>query len=386
MHAKDIVAKFGTQTAVAAMLGINQSSVAHWIKTGVVPAKWHSTLLACATERGIELGAGDFVATPARRKPATPVSNEINGLVAVMPAPPATGGGTQMQLGLGIEHFKEIDGVGMGVLSDGTPFLTGRGLARLCGVAHSVVQDISEEWTPDQQTPRATRLREILTSHGIAVGGAPFIPIQQRSGVFYAYTDDVCLAILEYYSFDAGPNIREEAQRNYRLLAGKALRDLIYTQVGYDPSKKLPERWRQFHDRVSLTYNSVPAGFFGIFKEMADMIVTLGQAGLHIDSNFVPDISVGQHWATHWRNSNFDQVYGERIKFEHNYPSYFPQAKSNPQEPWCYPEMALGEFRRWLREAYIGDGKFKNYLDAKVKERALPISFAQLAIASYVRD
>jgi len=35
---------------------------------------------------------------------------------------------------LSIKHQIEIDGVGMGVLPDGTPFLTERGLARLCGV------------------------------------------------------------------------------------------------------------------------------------------------------------------------------------------------------------------------------------------------------------
>ena len=41
--------------------------------------------------------------------------------------------------------------------------------------------------------------------------------------------------------------------------------------------------------------------------------------------------------------------YGERVKFDHNYPSYFPQSASNPQEAWCYPEAALGEFRCWFR-------------------------------------
>jgi hypothetical protein len=35
-----------------------------------------------------------------------------------------------------IDKQKEIDGVGMGVLSDGTAFLTGRGLARLCGISN----------------------------------------------------------------------------------------------------------------------------------------------------------------------------------------------------------------------------------------------------------
>jgi hypothetical protein len=168
------------------------------------------------------------------------------------------------------------------------------------------------------------------------------------------------------------------------LLAGKALRDFIYTQVGYDPNSKVPQAWKRFHDRVSLSYNSVPKGYFGIFKEIADMIVTLGQAGLHIDAGFLPDISVGRAWSEHWAEANLAATYGERIKFEHNYPHYFPQAKSNPQEPWCYPEAALGEFRRWFRESYVGEGKFKKYMESNVRQNQLPVSFAQLAIAAYV--
>jgi hypothetical protein len=188
---------------------------------------------------------------------------------------------------------------------------------------------------------------------------------------------------LEYYAFDAGSNVKEQAQQNFRLLAGKALRDFIYTQVGYDPKDGVPDVWRQFHDRVSLTYNAVPNGYFAIFKEMADMIVTLGQAGLHISSSFVPDISVGQWWSKYWVENDLDSKFGARKKYEHNYPNYFPQADSNPQEPWCYPETALGEFRLWLREQYIGQGKFSNYILGKVKTMQLPASFAQLAIAAY---
>jgi hypothetical protein len=142
-------------------------------------------------------------------------------------------------------------------------------------------------------------------------------------------------------------------------------------------------KWRQFHDRVSLTYNSVPAGYFSVFKEIADIIVHLGQMGLTIDSTFVPDISVGIHWSKHWDEQNLAQKYGDRVKFEHNYPGYLPQAKSNPQLPWCYPEMALGEFKRWVRETYVKAGKFKNYLESQVAKKALPPSFAQIAVSIY---
>ena len=379
MHARQIIEKFGGQSALAALLGKTQSTVGHWAKTGVIPAKWWPTLLQLAKDKSIELSPADMVPTN-ENKVAAKNTNANNSLVAVMPSKVAAQG----RLDLGIDKQIEIDGVGMGVLSDGTPFLTLRGLSRLCGVNHSVIQAVNDEWSAQVQPPRAARIREILASHGDSVA-APYIAIQQRSGTFYAYPDNVCLALLEYYSFDATP-VREEAQKNYRLLAGKALREFIYTQVGYDPKNAIPEQWRQFHDRVSLTYNSVPQGYFGVFKEIADMIVTLGNAGLHINSGFVPDGSVGSHWETHWKNSSFDAVYGDRIKFDHNFPSYFPQSLSNPQEAWCYPEHALGEFRRWFRECYVGEGKFKAYLETKVRKMELPVSFAQLAIAAYVRD
>lgn len=288
---------------------------------------------------------------------------------------------TATQIPLGIDKQTEIDGIGMGVLSDGTPFLNGRGLARLCGVHHSVIQSIGADWTSAK--PTVTRIQEILATHGASYDVAFTAVPDNKTGIVHAYPDGICLAILEYYAFDAGPNKKEEALMNFRLLAGKALRDFIYTQVGYDPENHVPVQWKQFHDRMSLVYNAVPAGYFGIFKEIADMVVHLGQSGIHIDSSFVPDGSVGIHWAKHWREAGLESVYGARIKYDHNYPDYFPQALSNPQESNCYPEAALGEFRRWFREVYIGAGKFEAYLTTKVKAKALPISVAQLAISSY---
>ena len=46
-------------------------------------------------------------------------------------------------LDLGIEKDAEINGIGMGVLSDGTPYLNQRGLAALCGVQNAHIGTIS---------------------------------------------------------------------------------------------------------------------------------------------------------------------------------------------------------------------------------------------------
>jgi hypothetical protein len=137
---------------------------------------------------------------------------------------------------------------------------------------------------------------------------------------------------------------------------------------------------------MSASGQTVPVPYFGGFKEIADMIVTLGQAGLQIDSSFIPDISVGKAWSTFWDENNFDLQYGDRVKWDHNYPEYFKQALSNPQPAWCYPEMAFGEFRRWLRENYIQGGRFATYINGKIKQKQLPASFAQLVISAYKLD
>jgi len=306
-----------------------------------------------------------------------------NSALTVAPGASAITPG-QGLLNLQIEKQIEVDGVGMGVLTDGTPFLTGRGLARLCGISNARIVELSADWLEEKRA-LTRKVKEILASKSIVVK-TPHIEIAQRSGAFYAYPDALCIAVLEYYAFDAGEGIRDTAIKNFRLLAGKALHDFIYSQVGYDPQQHVPAVWRQFHDRVSLTYNSVPTGYFSVFKEIADMIVTLGQAGLAIDSSFVPDGSVGIHWAKHWKAKGLAEKFGERKKWNHNYPEYFPQAKSNPQPANCYPEAAIPEFRRWMRENYIGDGKFTKYLNGQIKKKELPASFSQIVIEAYDLD
>jgi hypothetical protein len=285
---------------------------------------------------------------------------------------------TPRQLSLAIEKEVEIDGIGMGVFSDGTPYLTGRGLSRLCGVDNATIVRIGAEWAEPLQRPRISKIKELLEAKGISVD-SPYISIDGNN----YWTGSVCVSVLEYYAFEAAQGDNRIALQNYRVLAGEGFQRFVYTQVGYDPNHNVPEAWKQFHDRVSLAYNTVPHGYFSVFKEISDLIVTLGQAGLHVDHAFVPDISVGISWGKHWTANDLDSKIGARIKYEHNYPDYFPQAASNPQEPWCYPESALGEFRRWFREVYIGEGKFKNYITNQAKVKALPPSFAQLAIAAY---
>lgn len=96
------------------------SQRSYWAKTGVIPAKWWANLLQLARERGVALEPDDFVSSKQFPVAGQNTSSD-NRLVAVMPSKVAAPA-VQGRLDLGIDRQVEIDGVGMGVLSDGTPF------------------------------------------------------------------------------------------------------------------------------------------------------------------------------------------------------------------------------------------------------------------------
>lgn len=172
----------------------------------------------------------------------------------------------------------------------------------------------------------------------------------------YAYPDIVCMAILEYYAFETrSPN--KQAVDNYRSFAAYGLRRFIYESLNYTPGDK----WQYLHERVSILSNSVPESYFIVFNEITGLIVDLITADLTVNHKTIPDISVGQMWAKHWKASNLGSMYGERTQCAHNYPARYPQALSNPQEANAYPNSALAEFRRWFKNDYLTT-KFPIYI------------------------
>lgn len=301
-------------------------------------------------------------------------SRAINKLPAIRPRQELDP--QQGQLDLSVVKQVEVDGIGMGVLKGGTAFLTGRGLARLVGLENLHIRTISQGWNEEPPKPRIAAIKDILAKRGLT---APTAHIETTDGTraVHAYPVEICLAVLEYYAFDAAEP-REIARNNYRILAGKALQDLIYSQVGYDPTGGRAEPLRKWHERIALNHQSAPRGYFSIFNEAHTIIYELIMAGAHIGEKVVPDISIGSCWAAHWQSKNLGAKYGDRDKFPHRYPDDHPQSKSNPQIANCYPIEALGEYRRWLQEDYIEGGKFAGYLASKRQE--IPPSVAQLAI------
>ena len=320
------------------------------------------------------------IAPQSKRKEITKMNKKINVLAQKSTGKEITS--AQGVFDLGIDRERDVDGIGMGVLSDGTPYLNQRGLAALCGVQNAHIGTISSQWNDDPPKPRIATIKSILADGGISPGAA-HIEIAHKNITHFCYPAEICLAILEYYALDAGSNIRPEARKNFRILAGSKLRDMIYSQVGYDPTGRAGDPLRKWHERVELNRQSAPAGYFSIFNEAHTIIYELIMAGAEVGEKMVPDISIGQHWAKYWDENDLGSRFGSREKFPHRYPDDHPQAKSNPQVANCYPLDALGEYRRWLQNEYLGKGKFKNYLSGK---KEVPPSVAQLAIARLTPD
>lgn len=147
---------------------------------------------------------------------------------------------------------------------------------------------------------------------------------------------------------------------------------------GKHPSDKV---WQQFEDRVSLVYDNVPEGYFCVFREIADIFAALISKGCNPGTRMLLDISVGMHWANHWKAAKLSARFGERRYFDHYYPKYFSQSFSNPQPASCYPEDALPTFRRWCRQVYVPH-KMPNYLKTQVQQKKIPAEIANNALAA----
>ena len=308
-------------------------------------------------------------------KEITPNASRISVLAAKSAGKEITP--SQGTLPLGIEKTGDYGEIGMGVLSDGTPYLSQRGLAVLCGVENAHIGTISSQWNEADPKPRIQKVKAILASAGMT-SNAAHVEVAHGGIKHYCYPAEICLAVLEYYAFDAGANLQEQARQNFRLLAGSKLRDMIYQRVGYDPTGA--NRFNKWHERISLNHQSAPKGYFHVFNEAHTIIYELILAGAEIGERTVVDISIGQHWGRHWEDNGLAGAFGARGKYPHRYPDDHPQARSNPQESWCYPMNALGAYREWLQDDYIEGGKFKGYLDGKVRKGDLAPSVAQLAI------
>lgn len=275
---------------------------------------------------------------------------------------------SQGVLNIEIEKEVEINGIGMGVLANGIPYLTQTGLANVCDISRITLQELSNEWANARanglfETKRLQFLNSYLTKNGFS-DDSLYIQVVKNGVTHYAYPDVVCMAILEFYAFESKRVDSTKAIQSYRELASLGLKEYIYRSTGYKPD----DPWRHYHDRVSLLKNmgSVPTGYFIVFNEIAGMMVDLINSGLVVNQHTVPDISVGLAWANYWKEQNLSNKYGSIQKCSHYYPEDFLQSGSNPQMINAYPDSSLADFRLWFKNIYLRE-KFPNYILKKIE-------------------
>jgi len=282
--------------------------------------------------------------------PATPFPKENNvmsGKKALTPATPRQG-----VLDLGIEVERVVGGIEMGVLENGIPYLTQRGLADMSGAARSTIQELTQEWQQAQASgiwPRGRMqfFRDYLSKAGFDEPSL-FIDIRKDGSPHYAYPEMVCMAMVEYFAFEA-QRTNETAITNFRNLARYGLQKFIYDALGYVPE----DPWKLFNARVSLLKDSVPVGYFSVFKESTGLVVDLINAGLAVNQHTIPDGSVGGTWGRFWTANNLAAKYGERVEYPHNYPPEYPQSAKGTLPAWAYPNEAWAEFQEWFRTVYL---------------------------------
>jgi hypothetical protein len=267
---------------------------------------------------------------------------------------------------------KVVDGIEMGVLDDGTSFLTGAGLARACGVQKGVIYQRAIDWKDGK---REGKLARLLLDAGY---DEPLLYVPLDGGRVHAYTDSVCTIVIEYYALDAG-SADPTARNTYRRFARNGMREFIHRAVGYDPRNVMPPGWREYYDRLITT--TAPPGYFSVFRDLSEFVLRAAPHGLILDPKTVPDISVGRTWSTYWTEQDLTAKYGERIKHEHSYPTSYPQSWSNPQDIWVYPIEAAGAFRRWLDDVYVPE-KFPKYLAGQVKKKTMLAATAMGLLAA----
>ena len=266
----------------------------------------------------------------------------------------------QYRLDIGAEVQREVNGIEMGVLENGIPFLTQVGLAAMCGVSRTTIIRIIRECEstyskPNTQKGRARFIWKYLEDNGYDQPRL-YISFVHNKSLHHAYPDFVCMALLEAIAFESRKS-NPTAIKHYRALAAGGFRQFVYRALSYEPEDK----WKYFRDRQSLIRLKVPIGYFVIFQEISHMVVDLIGKGLTVNSHTLPDISVGLTWSNFWKANDLENQYSKRVPWEHSYPSYYEQSKSNPQVAWAYPEAALPEFRGWFRNTYLPT-KFPAYI------------------------
>lgn len=251
-----------------------------------------------------------------------------------------------------VRHQSEADGFEMGVMSDGTPYLTASGLAFVCGTARSNIITLVGDWQNQRFLPRGQAISQIIQRSGGDPTGDLHRAIKVRGITQHAISADYCMAILEYYAFESRSDA-DVARENYRNLATQSLKEFIYRRTGYKATGALPAHLA----RYTRNRGKIPYTHFSMLNEITlNLIAPLEEAGYTLPENLVPDISEGKLFCK-WLREKKGIEPNNFPMYDHEYPDgRVVQAK-------LYPVEFLDDFRRHFHEVWLVEKAGKYFGD-----------------------
>ena len=223
MTTKAIVEKFGGQTKLAELIGKRQSTIAHWVKTGVIPAKWPPMLLKIARENTIDLKPSDFLP-------------EEDGAPMLLEATHT--GNFKEEFGIEVECYVLNDKAKTAVISQrgmGAALKLGEGGRSLPRFVEGKV--ISEAMGGELME----KISKPLIFKGLALGGN-MPPPRPVYGYDVTILIDICKAILQAETegklLKAQENIAKQAHVIINASAKAGIKGLVYALSGYDATRQ----------------------------------------------------------------------------------------------------------------------------------------------------
>lgn len=146
-----------------------------------------------------------------------------------------------------IQIERVVNGIQMGVLVDGTPYISQPSLADLCGVSQATIESISLQWNEKPLQPRIVKIKESLAEVGFAAPTTPHVTARWKGKERVCYPTNICISIIRYYAVEAGPNCQAKARESFWWLVKSALQDLSPKSTGNDSQNRSatppPRRW-----------------------------------------------------------------------------------------------------------------------------------------------
>jgi hypothetical protein len=257
--------------------------------------------------------------------------------------------------------------VEVGILGDGTPFMSGRELARACGISNSTLVGWGEHTPQLGDENRAGKMAHLLATYRYE-GDRFFLRIPDGTKFGHkanvsAYPYKVCLAFLDYYAFEAN---KEAARNSLRVLSEQQLPQFIYQAIHGAPSNTDAPIMDPFRDRP--LRDGIPVGYFTV-AQLASREELRSRLREFFPELIIPETQLAKAWNHYWDVKKLGAQYGDRFPL--------PDQKN---EPWSqmvtyvYPKAALEDFRQWLSLRYLPD-RFPSYLQRKIKQCSWPATW-----------